>query len=74
MRSRVFENKQLAIGNWQLARKTNPFHFATVCRPDSKNGKRRLKLGRIGLLKNIKKRLRQPFDRPFELHFGFCFQ
>src|SRR5689334_7564792 len=48
--------------------------FATPCRPDSQNQKTRLKLSQIGLLKNIKKWLRQPFDRPVELHFGLCFQ
>jgi hypothetical protein len=31
-------------------------------------------LSRIGLLKNIKKWLRQPFDSLVELGLGFCFQ
>jgi hypothetical protein len=33
--------------------------FATLCRLDSKNGKSRLKLSRLGLLKNMK----NGFDR-----------
>jgi len=70
----VFENKQLAIGNWQLARKPNPFHFATLCRPNSKNGKIRLKLGLIRPPKNAKNDFDRSVDRSVELHFGFCFQ
>jgi len=48
--------------------------LATLCRPNSKNGKRRLKLGRIGPLKNTKKGFDRSVDRPVELHFGVCFQ
>jgi hypothetical protein len=70
----VFDNKQLAIGNWQLARKPNPFHFATLCRPNSKNRKTGLKLGQIGALKNGKKSFDRSVDRTVEWHFGFCFQ
>jgi hypothetical protein len=32
------------------------------------------KMTPIRLAKTIEKGLRHPFDRPFELHFGFCFQ
>jgi hypothetical protein len=48
--------------------------LATLCRPDSKNRKRRLKLTWIGSLKNVEKGHRQPFDRPFELGFDLYFQ
>ncbi|MBZ5494619.1 MAG: hypothetical protein LAO76_27145 [Acidobacteriia bacterium] len=50
------------------------YGVVTLCRPDSKNEKIWLKLGPIGRLKNKENRFRQPFDRPFELGFGFCFQ
>jgi hypothetical protein len=55
----IFENKQLAIGNWQLARKNQPLSVATLCRPNSKNEKTGLKLGQIGTVKKGKK----GFDR-----------
>jgi hypothetical protein len=47
---------------------------ATLCRPDSKNEKTRLKLGQIELLKNGKKGFDSSVDRTVEWHFGFCFQ
>jgi hypothetical protein len=38
---KVFENKQLAIGNWQLARKPKQTHpVATLCRPNIGNEKK----------------------------------
>jgi hypothetical protein len=74
MRSGVFENKQLAIGNWQLARKPSPFHFATLCRPNSKNGKTGLKLSLIRPLKNLKNDFDSSVDRSVELGFDLCFQ
>src|SRR5579864_3064851 len=70
----IFENKQLAIGNWQLARKPNPFHAATLCRPNSKNGKTGLKLHRIEALRNGENGFRPLGHRSVELHFSFCFQ
>jgi hypothetical protein len=48
--------------------------IATLCRPNSRNEKTRLKLGRVGRLKNTKKELRPVGDRSVEWHFGFCFQ
>jgi hypothetical protein len=48
--------------------------FATLCRPNSKNEKTGRKLIAIRALKNVKKRGRQAFERPFELGFGLCFQ
>jgi len=48
--------------------------IATLCRPDSKNGKTGPKLIAIGSLKNVKKGLRPVGHRSVELHFGFCFQ
>jgi hypothetical protein len=48
--------------------------FATLCRPDSKNEKTRLKLSLVEALKNGKKAFDSSVDRPFELGFGFCFQ
>ncbi|HEY2117514.1 MAG TPA: hypothetical protein VGJ51_20600 [Candidatus Angelobacter sp.] len=47
---------------------------ATLCRPDSKNEKTRLKLSLIEALKNGKKWFDSSVDSPFELHFDFCFQ
>jgi hypothetical protein len=47
---------------------------ATLCRPDSRNEKIKLKLSRIGLLKNIKNGFDRPVDRSVELGFGLCFQ
>jgi hypothetical protein len=65
----IFDNQHSAISAQHSAKQ-----FATLCRPDSKNEKTRLKLTAIEALKNGKKRLRLPFERPFELGFGFCFQ
>src|SRR5215472_11845929 len=50
------------------------FGAATLCRPDSKNEKTRLKLSLIEALKNGKKALRPVGHRSVELGFGFCFQ
>jgi hypothetical protein len=47
---------------------------ATLCRPNSKNEKKRLKLGMIGRLKNAKKELQPLGDRSVELGLGLCFQ
>jgi hypothetical protein len=73
---KIFDNKQLANSNWQLA-SLAPRSFqgvATLCRPDSKNEKTRLKLSRIEALKSGKKGFDRSVDCPVELHFGFCFQ
>jgi hypothetical protein len=48
--------------------------FATLCRLDSKNGKSRLKLSRLGLLKNMKNGFDRPVDRSVELGLSYCFQ
>jgi hypothetical protein len=48
--------------------------FATLCRPDSKNEKTRLKLTAIEALKNAKKGLRPLGHRSVELRFDVCFQ
>jgi hypothetical protein len=47
---------------------------ATLCRPDSKNGKTGLKLTAIGALKNGKKGFDRSVDRSVELGFDICFQ
>jgi len=47
---------------------------ATLCRPDSKNEKTRLKLSLIEALKNGKKGLRPFGHRSVEVRFDFCFQ
>jgi hypothetical protein len=52
------KNKQLAIGNWQLARKPKPLAIATLCRLDSGKKKKGLKLGQIGTTEKRKKKLR----------------
>jgi hypothetical protein len=70
----IFENQQLAISKWQIARKTQRLGVATLCRPDSKNEKTRLKLSRVEALKNEKEGFRPFGDRSVELGFGFCFQ
>jgi hypothetical protein len=50
------------------------WQIATLCRPNSRNEKTRLKLSQIGPLKNRKNGF-QPFGhRSVELHFDFCFQ
>jgi hypothetical protein len=46
----------------------------TLCRPNSKNGKTRLKLSRIEALKNGKKGFDRSVDSSVELGFGVCFQ
>src|SRR6478609_4641258 len=56
----------------QPKRKLQP--VATLCRPDSKNEKTRLKLSLIGALKNGKKGFDRSVDSSVELGFGFCFQ
>jgi hypothetical protein len=48
--------------------------IATLCRPNSKNGKSRLKLDRIRLLKNAKKAFDRSVDRAVEWHFDLCYQ
>jgi hypothetical protein len=65
---KVFENKHSAVSI-----QPNMKAFATLCRLDSKNGKSRLKLSRLGRLKNVKKGLRQPFDRPSNWGLAFVF-
>jgi hypothetical protein len=55
---KVFENKHSAVSI-----QPNMKAFATLCRLDSKNGKSRLKLSRLGLLKKHEKWLR-PSGRP----------
>jgi hypothetical protein len=47
---------------------------ATLCRPDSKNEKTRLKLSRIRPLKKDEKRFRPVGHRSVEMGFDFCFQ
>jgi len=56
----------------QPKRKLQP--VATLCRPNSKNGKPRLKLSLIEALKSGEKGLRPFGDRSVELGFDFCFQ
>ena len=73
MRYGVFENKQLAIGNWQLARKPNPFHFATLCRPDRWKEKTRLKLTPIGAPKKTGKEGSTSFRQAFRIAVWFLF-
>jgi hypothetical protein len=68
-RWKIFEN--LAFSR-QPKRKLQP--VATLCRPDSKNEKTRLKLSLIEALKSGKKGFDRSVDCPVELHFGFCFQ
>jgi hypothetical protein len=46
----------------------------TLCRPDSKNEKIRLKLNLVRPAKNAKTGFDRSVDRPVELHFTFCFQ
>jgi hypothetical protein len=46
----------------------------TLCRPDSKNEKTRLKLSLIEALKSGKKDFDRSVDRSVELGFDFCFQ
>jgi hypothetical protein len=48
--------------------------FATLCRPDTRNEKNRLKLTAIEVLKNGKNGFDCPVDRSVELGLGFCFQ
>jgi hypothetical protein len=50
------------------------YRFATLCRPDSKNEKTRLKLTAIEALKNGKKDFDRSVDSSVELRFDFCFQ
>ena len=72
----IFEN--LAASNWQLAKAGAAYTvgsgFATLCRPDSKNEKTRLKLNPIGVPKNGEKGLRPLGHRSVEWHFDLCFQ
>ncbi len=58
-------------GDWRASRL---WTVATLCLPNSKNGKRRLKLSPIRPLKNAKKGFDRPVDRSVELRFGLCFQ
>jgi hypothetical protein len=68
----IFEKTEhSAVSNQQS---TKPGSLATLCRPNSKNGKTRLKLKRIEALKNGKKGLRLSYDCLVEWGFGFCFQ
>jgi len=69
---KIFDKKQLANSNWQLA-SLAPRSFqgvATLCRPNSKNEKTRLKLSLIEALKNGKKDFDRSVDRSVELGFG----
>jgi hypothetical protein len=66
---KVFENKHSAVSI-----QPNMKAFATLCRLDSKNGKSRLKLSRLGLLKNMKNGFDRPVDRSVELGLSYCFQ
>jgi hypothetical protein len=47
---------------------------ATLCRPNSKKGKRKLKLGQIQPLKNRKKIFRPFGHRSVEVGLGFYYQ
>jgi hypothetical protein len=69
---RSLKTEQLAISNWQLAKPL--YRFATLCRPDTKKEKSRLKLSAVGGLKNEERRLRPLGHRSVELHFGVCLQ
>jgi hypothetical protein len=66
----IFDNEQSAIGTQQSAKES----IATLCRPNSKNEKRRPKLGQIGPLKNAKKGFDRSVDRAVELGLSLCFQ
>jgi hypothetical protein len=66
---KFFENKRSAFSS-----QPNIQPFTTLCRPDSKNGKIRLKLTAVGALRNKKKGLRPFGHRSVELGFGLCFQ
>jgi hypothetical protein len=50
------------------------WRVATLCRPDTRNEKNRLKLTAIEVLKNGKNGFDCPVDRSVELGLGFCFQ
>jgi hypothetical protein len=65
----IFDNQHSAVSAQHSAKQ-----FATLCRPDSKNGKRRRKLGPIRPLKNAKEGLRPLGHRSVELRFDVCFQ
>ena len=66
---KIFEN--LALSS-QPKRKLQP--VATLCRPDSKNEKTRLKMSLIGALKNGEKGFDRSVDSSVEFGFDFCFQ
>jgi hypothetical protein len=65
----IFDNQHSAISAQHSANQ-----FATLCRPDSKNEKTRLKLTAIEALKNGKKGFDRSVDSSVELGFDFCFQ
>jgi hypothetical protein len=46
MRQMVFENKQLAIGNWQLAKKTQPLPFCDPLPTGQLKTEKRAEIGR----------------------------
>jgi len=64
----------LAFSALQSAKAPRGLPVATLCRPNSKNGKTGLKLIAIRALKNDKKGFDRPVDRSVELGFGFCLQ
>jgi hypothetical protein len=65
----IFDNQHSAISAQHSAKQ-----FATLCRPDSKNEKTRLKLTAIEALGNGKNGVRPVGHRSVELGFDFCFQ
>jgi hypothetical protein len=54
--------------------KAGGYAVATLCRPNSKSGKRKLKLGQIQPLKNRKKIFRPFGHRSVEVGLGFYYQ
>jgi hypothetical protein len=65
----IFDNQHSAVSAQHSAKQ-----FTTLCRPDSKNEKTRLKLTAIEALKNGKKGFRPLGHRSVELGFDLCFQ
>jgi hypothetical protein len=64
----------MIFDNLKLLAKAEHCTLTTLCRPNSKNAKRRLKFDQIRPLKNAKKGFDRSVDRSVELRLGFCYQ